>query len=69
VAEDRCPVTELIRPQCAHCQGKDLPKPEPLHWFPAQYAGFCAQCGKTIDRGDKIARTEYGDYICKRRHG
>lgn len=31
-----------------------------LHWFPAQYEGWCAECGRIIDVGDDLARTDDG---------
>lgn len=65
--EEQCPITELEKAWCAHCRNQDLPKPAPLHWFPARFDGFCAVCSKPIGIGDAIAATDDG-YICRGRH-
>lgn len=53
--EDRCPVTELLRAQCAHCRLLDLP---PAHrigsGFAAAYPGQCWVCEVPYLPGDRI---------------
>ena len=61
--ELECPKSELPVSMCAHCRKQDFPKPEPLHWFTAQYPGVCAHCGGRIEPGDDIAATDDG-YVC-----
>lgn len=63
MSEPRCELTELLVSMCAHCREEQLPEPEPLRWFEAQYPGRCAACGSPIEPGDEIAATENG-YVC-----
>ena len=63
--EPECEVTELPVSMCAHCrQVPDLPSVA-LHWFSAKYEGECADCGRAIEVGDRIAATDDG-YMCRR---
>lgn len=67
MTEERCPLTELISTQCAHC--RKLPDPaadllrdifeEPAQrqtgpWFSARYEGRCSECGMAFEVGDPI---------------
>lgn len=64
---EHCELNDMPKAWCGHCKQQDLPKPEPLDWFPAKYDGRCAECSRPIETGDDIAKTDDG-YICRRRH-
>jgi hypothetical protein len=76
---ERCPLTELIKSQCAHCRVPpplpsfaeapfDIPGDEEdavVAIFPAQFeGGRCALCDGYFDCGDMISRTASGEYWC-----
>ena len=73
---ERCPRTELIRTQCAHCRPPQLTFVEALFdppgdeddvitaTFPAQFGGRCMQCDGFFESGEWISRTGTGDYMC-----
>ncbi len=65
--DEMCLLNDMPKRWCSHCRREELPKPEPLQWFPAMYSGTCAACGRPIEPGDEIAKTDDG-YICRRRH-
>lgn len=55
MAEERCPITELIRDQCAHCRCVDLPPAYRLGVrFAAAYPGQCWACDVRYRPGDRI---------------
>ena len=63
---DRCPITELLSAECAHCKGVDLPRdeqPERGPWFPARYIGLCSACGWEFSLGEKIRADGRGGYL------
>lgn len=67
--DGRCPVTELLRDQCAHCRpapARPAPADEGEYGrpFTATYGGYCAEeCGEHIQVGDVIvARTDGAGY-------
>lgn len=75
-SSERCPLTELIKTQCAHCRPPAAPVfahalfdspgdtgPGPI--FAAQYAGRCGRCDGFFEEHDWICRTGTGDYICE----
>lgn len=71
--EDRCPVTELLRAQCAHCRPVDPENGLPLGHrqgygrpFRARYPGRCADCREPFAEGDEITpRTDGSGYVCE----
>lgn len=71
--DDRCPRTDLLRSQCAHCRHGDRQPKRKLSTgefgmpFLARYECSCANCGQPIHPGDVTARlsSAYGDgYGC-----
>jgi len=62
--EERCPKTELIVSQCAHCRGDTDPEAEILadrealirtgYWYPSKYDGICANCGQPFEANSAI---------------
>lgn len=70
IVEDRCHLTDLIKDQCAHCQGhKDDVKPvgvpvSILRTARAAWDGRCALDARhPINPGDRIGSTDQG-WIC-----
>lgn len=70
----RCPVTELLTDQCAHC--RPVPPPDPAADFlnaeprnaettiQARFPGRCADCGEYIQEGDDITSSPDG-WVCE----
>lgn len=71
---ERCPHTELIKTQCAHCRVPpppefveapfDAPGDNIAVTFRARYAGQCIECDGFFECDDWISRTATGDYVC-----
>jgi len=70
VTDTRCPVTELLVEQCAHCRPAPAPDPfdEPARpgggWFEARYEGRCSHCGFPIEPGEAIRSDGEGGWLC-----
>jgi hypothetical protein len=65
--EERCPVTELIVSQCAHCRRLPVDPfadTESPKWFTARYDGTCAQCGQRLVPGQTIGAGDDHGFIC-----
>lgn len=67
----RCELSGLLLDQCA-CRIHAKPDPVKTYHddvimarFPARFDSECDSCGKPMNEGDPIARTNDGDYICK----
>lgn len=69
--DERCPVTDLIASQCAHCRQVpvadlfDEPAERPGPWFQAFYAGECAGCCDTFGEGEQIRADGHGGYLAE----
>lgn len=66
-SSERCPLTELIKSQCAHCRRRphapmfmEAPPPEPTPAF----GWACAACETPFEEGDEIFRTAHGARLC-----
>lgn len=55
---ERCPQSDLLVDQCAHCRVKSTLKPE----FAAQFDGMCRTCGVRFYAGYQIRETATGEY-------
>lgn len=56
---ERCPVTELLRDQCACRLCRNIPDPPKRRLgrpFTAEFAGRCSDCDEPFAAGDRIAR-------------
>lgn len=65
---DRCPLTDLLRDQCAHCQGHEetasAADVQVHRTVRAVHHSRCALNGvHVIEPGDRIGHTEHG-WIC-----
>jgi hypothetical protein len=64
--EPRCPVTELVASQCAHCrpaQPADESASRLGPWIAAIYRGACSSCGSRIEEFDEIRSDGDGGWL------
>ncbi|HEY9390309.1 MAG TPA: hypothetical protein VIR27_11160 [Mycobacteriales bacterium] len=73
MSTERCPITELLVDQCAHC--RPTPPADPVADFlarepfqattiQARYPGRCPDCGERINEGDDITSSPNG-WVCE----
>lgn len=66
MADDRCPVTELLPTECAHCRRVELPTAVQRPFgrpFRAAYPGSCSDCGGRFGADDWIRADGDGGYV------
>jgi hypothetical protein len=61
-SNDRCPTTELLKSDCAHCRPMARPA------FTAIFDGHCVTCNSGFEAGERIRETATGNYE-HARHG
>ena len=70
MAEERCDLSDLPVSQCAcmvHAREEREQPSAITAWFPSRFDwSRCADCNDIISKGELIARTEDGYYICER---